>query len=167
MLLLPPSHSTFTSLHSQKKELGNIEDGFRLCCTRSHLLIAASMVAVSQADTVVVGGSEGWRLGFNYTNWALQHGRFYINDKLVFKYDPPSNNTSPHDVYLLPNLWSYLTCDLKKATLLANATQGGGDGFEYVLNKWRLYYFACSVGNGSHCKDGMKFFAMPWPRWNS
>lgn len=46
------------------------------------LLMAASLLAVGEAKTIVVGGSEGWRFGFNYTDWALQNSPFYINDKL-------------------------------------------------------------------------------------
>ena len=81
----------------------------------------------------------------------------------VFKYDPPTNDsTIPHSVYLLPNLWSFLTCDLRKATMVANTTQGGSDGFEFVLKKWQPYYFACAERDGYHCKAGqMKFFVMP------
>ena len=46
------------------------------------LLAAASLFAVSEAKTIVVGGSEGWRFGFNYTEWVLQNSPFYINDEL-------------------------------------------------------------------------------------
>jgi len=81
----------------------------------------------------------------------------------VFKYDPPSDtNTHPHSVYLLPNLWSFLKCDLSRAKLVASETQGGGDGFEFVLKSWQPHYFACGGGAGFHCNNGtMKFFVMP------
>ena len=46
------------------------------------LLLTASLLAVSEANTIVVGGSEDWRFGFNYTDWALQNSPFYINDTL-------------------------------------------------------------------------------------
>ncbi|KAH0990367.1 hypothetical protein GBA52_001850 [Prunus armeniaca] len=107
------------------------------------ILVAVSLLALGEAKTVVVGGSQ------------------------VFKYDPPSN-TRAHDVYLLPNLWSYITCDFRRAKLVANATQGGGEGFKFVLNQWGPHYFACGQGaNSSHCNQGlMKFFAVPWPRWH-
>ncbi|GLT57901.1 hypothetical protein SLA2020_308380 [Shorea laevis] len=121
------------------------------------LLVIASLLAVTQANTVVVGGSENWRYGFNYTDWAIKNSPFYIQDTLVFKYEPP------HNVYLLPNLWSYLTCDFSKAKLLANPKQGRKDGFAVVINQWRPYYFAS--GQGDDCKIGMmKFVAVPWPR---
>lgn len=31
---------------------------------------------------IMVGGSENWRFGFDYNNWALKNGPFYINDTL-------------------------------------------------------------------------------------
>jgi hypothetical protein len=46
------------------------------------LVAAASLLEGSEAKTIVVGGSEGWRFGFNYTDWALQNSPFYINDEL-------------------------------------------------------------------------------------
>lgn len=85
-------------------------------------------------------------------------------DFVVFKYDPPSNSSSAYSVYLLPYLWSYTDCNLSDADLLGNTTQGGGDGFEVVLDQWKPYYFASDGGNSHHCKDGlMKFYAVPWP----
>lgn len=171
------------------------------------IVVAVSLLAVCQAKTVVVGGSQGWRFGFNYTDWTLKNGPYYIKDTLgkstgriapikpvtyipqlscvrenssysqcviyfpffwcaVFKYSAPSN-AGAHDVYLLPDLWSYITCDFRRAKLVAKATQGGGQGFKFVLNQWRPHYFACGQGaNRSHCKQGMmKFFAVPWPHW--
>eukprot|EP00261_Vitis_vinifera_P030119 XP_010664937.2 PREDICTED: uncharacterized protein LOC104882605 [Vitis vinifera] len=130
------------------------------------LLLTACMVAVSEADTIVVGGSEHWHYGFNYTYWSIQHGPFFINDKLVFKYNPPSKNYPRHSVYLLPNLWSFVTCDFSQAKLLANPQQGGGKGFVFELTNWRPHYFASGEEDGSQCGDGrMKFFAVPLPRW--
>ncbi|GMI83642.1 hypothetical protein HRI_002033400 [Hibiscus trionum] len=108
-------------------------------------------------------GSENWHLGFNYSDWAFQNAPFYFNDTLVFKYDPPSNTTFPHSVYLFPDRWSYLNCNLKRAKMIANATQGGGNGFEFALKRWRPYYFACCERNGFHCKvGGMRFMVVEW-----
>jgi hypothetical protein len=33
-------------------------------------------------NKVIVGGSDGWRFNFSYTNWALKNGPFYLNDTL-------------------------------------------------------------------------------------
>ncbi|KAF5445002.1 hypothetical protein F2P56_034087 [Juglans regia] len=105
-----------------------------------------------------------WRFGFNYTDWALKTSPFYLNDKLVFKYAPPSDTYVAPNVYLLPNLLSYLACNFSSAKLLANETQGSGEGFEFVLNRWRPAYFASTAEDGSHCREGqMKFFAIPLP----
>lgn len=46
------------------------------------LFLISFMFGCGSAATVVVGGSEGWRSGYNYTDWALKHGTFYINDTL-------------------------------------------------------------------------------------
>ncbi|KAJ4848561.1 hypothetical protein Tsubulata_007863 [Turnera subulata] len=115
------------------------------------------------SNKIVVGGSRQWQFGVNYTDWAVKHGRFYLNDTLVFKFDPPSdNNTHPHSVYLLPNRKSFRECDLKSGQMIANVTDGGGKGFEFVLRRFRFYYFACGGGNGFHCNNGtMKFMVIP------
>jgi hypothetical protein len=83
----------------------------------------------------------------------------------VFKYDPPTDNTTiPHNVYLLPNHWSFLNCNFTGAQILADVTQGGGDGFAFVLKEWKPHYFACGVHDGAHCSFGqMKFFVVPCP----
>ena len=44
--------------------------------------VAASLLAVTQAATVVVGGSENWRYGYNYTGWAANTAPFYFEDTL-------------------------------------------------------------------------------------
>ncbi|XP_059435991.1 uncharacterized protein LOC132168925 [Corylus avellana] len=144
------------------------------------LIVAASILAACTANKesprpkythspnkIIVGGSEGWHFNFSYTDWALKNGPFYLNDTLVFKYDPPTENTTiPHSVYLLPNLRSFLTCNLTGAQMLADVTQGGGQGFEFVLKNWKPHYFACWQHDGIHCSLGkMKFFVMPMPRW--
>lgn len=87
----------------------------------------------------------------------------------VFKYDPPSNGSHPHSVYLLPDLLSFIKCDLSRAEKVAETTQGGGEGFEFLLKSWKPYYFACGESNGVHCDLGlMKFFVVPMLRgWHS
>ncbi|XP_050234898.1 uncharacterized protein LOC126683109 [Mercurialis annua] len=118
---------------------------------------------------IVVGGSANWTFGFDYSVWAFRNGPLYVNDTLVFKYDQPKNNsTHPHSVYLLPNIWSLMTCNLTDAVMIADGSQGGGGGFEFVLEKWQPYYFACGGGDGIHCNLGkMKFYVLPMlRRWN-
>ncbi|KAH9656217.1 Phytocyanin domain-containing protein [Citrus sinensis] len=117
---------------------------------------------------IIVGGSDNWRFGFNYSVWAFKNAPFYVNDVLVFKYDAPNDTIFPHSVYQLPNLWSYLRCDLSRAKMIANATQGDGEGFEFVLKRWLPYYFACGERGGLHCREGrMKFMVLPLlRRWH-
>ncbi|KAL4615503.1 hypothetical protein ACB092_07G130000, partial [Castanea dentata] len=111
---------------------------------------------------IIVGGSNHWSFGFNYTDWAFKHGPFYLNSTLVFKYDPPTPKTFPHSAYLLPNLQSFIKCDLKNAKIAGNTTQGAGEGFQFVLKTSQPHYFACGERNGFHCINGtMKFFVIP------
>ncbi|XXG70771.1 hypothetical protein AAC387_Pa07g0176 [Persea americana] len=113
-------------------------------------------------NRIVVGGSQHWRFGFNYTNWAFQNSPFFQNDTLVFMYDPPNGTTFPHSVYLLKDFRSFMTCNLKKATMVGNVVQGGGTGFNFVLKERKPYYFACGERGGVHCNMGlMKFFVWP------
>ncbi|MQM08562.1 hypothetical protein Taro_041421 [Colocasia esculenta] len=84
-------------------------------------------------------------------------------------YDPPSNGTFPHSVYLLKDYRSFLTCDLRNAKMVGSVTQGGGAGFAFVLRRSRPHYFACGERNGFHCRVGMmKFpvFPFPFKRWH-
>ncbi|KAG8368326.1 hypothetical protein BUALT_Bualt15G0034000 [Buddleja alternifolia] len=124
--------------------------------------------ATKGPNTFIVGGSEKWRFGYNYTEWAIKNGPFYLNDKLVFKYDPPNGTTFPHSVYLLPNFWSFQNCDLRRAKKIGEVTSGAGKGFEFVLKRWQPYFFACGERNGIHCKTGlMKFAVWPLIRWTT
>lgn len=38
--------------------------------------------ATQRSNKFVVGGSDQWRFGFNYTDWAIKNGPFYLNDTL-------------------------------------------------------------------------------------
>lgn len=88
----------------------------------------------------------------------------YENIVAVFKYDPPSDPQFAYSIYLLQNMASYISCDFSGAQLLANATEGAGDGFEVELSEWSPYYLASYGDDGSHCNDGlMKVMAVPWP----
>ncbi|KAF5739431.1 early nodulin-55-2-like [Tripterygium wilfordii] len=130
------------------------------------VLLTVSLVASNgQGRTFIVGGSQGWRSGVNYTDWAIRNSPFYINDKLVFRYGPPSGRNPSHSVYSLPSLWNYGRCDFTGARLLANPRQGKGVGFTYVVDQWKVHYFASGEDNGRNCKDElMRFFVVPWPR---
>ena len=34
------------------------------------------------SNTLVVGGSQNWRFGFNYTDWSIKNAPFFLNDTL-------------------------------------------------------------------------------------
>ncbi|ERN06654.1 hypothetical protein AMTRI_Chr01g112630 [Amborella trichopoda] len=117
------------------------------------------------SNITVVGGDQGWTFGFNYTDWALKSGPFYLGDTLVFKYDPPNGTNHPHSVYLLRDLNSFQSCDLKRALLVGNVMQGGGKGFYFTLGLRTTHYFVCGEKQGFHCNQGlMKFSIKPLKR---
>ncbi|KAI9107986.1 hypothetical protein K1719_020859 [Acacia pycnantha] len=118
---------------------------------------------MGQGRSIMVGDSQGWRAGTNYTDWVVQNSPFYINDSLVFKYPPPGKlNVSPMNVYLMLDLWSFTTCDFKTAKLVGNPTEGSGEGLMVQLNRRQPYYFASAVGNGYDCIAGLtKFVTTP------
>ncbi|KAJ1387925.1 Phytocyanin domain [Sesbania bispinosa] len=128
-------------------------------------LVIASLAAGSEGRNIFVGDSEGWRAGTNYTEWAMKNSPFHLNDTLVFKYPPPGNSTLAQSVYLLPNLWSYTTCEFRGAKLLGSAAEGDGEGLKVELNQWKPYYFASAEGNAYDCIAGLnKFIAVPSTR---
>lgn len=79
---------------------------------------------------------------------------------VVFRYDPPNDTTRPHSVYMFQNLWSFLNCDLSQARMVGNQTQWGGDGFEFVLKRWKPLCFAWGEHDGLHCKDRLMRFSV-------
>lgn len=57
------------------------------------LVLTATLLAVAESNRnlpnynqksrqIIVGGDQKWRFGFNYTNWAIKQGPFYVNDTL-------------------------------------------------------------------------------------
>ncbi|KAI3974601.1 hypothetical protein MKX01_029591 [Papaver californicum] len=116
--------------------------------------------------TINVG--ENWRFGFNYTEWSIHNGPFFVEDTLVFKYKAPNATTPPHSVYLFRDYWSFLSCNLKRAKMVGNLNQGSGKGFKFVLQRLQPYFFGCGERVGIHCNLGMmKFAVVPFPRWNN
>ncbi|KAJ4793739.1 Copper ion binding protein [Rhynchospora pubera] len=125
-------------------------------------LTFASEMSTVNAARFIVGDNQHWTFGYNYTDWAQKNAPFHVNDTLVFMYDPPSNLTHPHSVYLMNNLKSYLSCNLKKSRMVGNVIQGAGSGFEFTLKRRKPHYFACGERDGFHCTVGqMKFVITP------
>lgn len=80
----------------------------------------------------------------------------------VFKYQAPNGTVRPHSVYMFRNFRDFIRCDIRRAKMIADNTQGAGDGFEFVLSRWQPYYFACGERDGFHCRVGkMRFSVMP------
>lgn len=139
--------------------------------------VSASTTLNGSSRTALFTYKTNWVSTIKLTKYCYVHACMSISfahplsvceNAAVFKYDPPSANNPGYSVYLLPNFWSYVTCDFSKAQLLAGANQGGGEGFKVELNQWRPYYFASGDKDGYNCKDGlMKLFAVPLPRWNN
>ncbi|XP_077247770.1 blue copper protein-like [Tasmannia lanceolata] len=93
--------------------------------------------AVALATEYVVGDNDGWTIGVDYNDWAVDK-KFYVGDVLVFKYNEGShtvikvNGTGFAGCITSPNS-GVLTSGDDKITLL---TPG---------NKW----YICGVSN--HC----------------
>ncbi|XP_054797288.1 uncharacterized protein LOC129302431 [Prosopis cineraria] len=131
------------------------------------VLVAVTIACVatngmSEGRSIVVGDSQGWRAGTNYTDWAIRNSPFRINDTLVFKYAAPAEGRAAQSVYVMPDLWSFVTCDFKQAKLVGSPTEGSGQGFEVQLSRRQPYYFASADANGYDCIAGLtKFVATP------
>ncbi|OAY85691.1 uncharacterized protein LOC109707554 [Ananas comosus] len=142
-------------------------------------MISASVVALAIASTLlsmsvplaarlnkefVVGGDQHWRFGYNYSDWALRNFPFIDDDILVFKYDPPNGTNTPYNVMSFDNPDDYLSCNVGKAKVLANETQGADEGFKHRLPNTNIQYFASGINDGFQCKKGnMKFSVWPAP----
>ncbi|KAK7308584.1 hypothetical protein VNO77_42203 [Canavalia gladiata] len=136
---------------------------FSVCMSRKDLSFDSS--ERWEPREIVVGGSENWRFGYNYTDWAIKNVPYYAGDTLVFKYDAPSAKTFPHNVYKLKDAERFAKCDFKNAKLLADTTEGAGKGFKYVLKKYKPHFFACGIKDGFHYNNGtMKFVVTPTRR---
>ncbi|CAA0830929.1 Cupredoxin superfamily protein [Striga hermonthica] len=115
------------------------------------------------ARTIVVGGTDNWNYGVNYTDWLIKNGPFYIGDTLVFSY------TTHHSVYLMKDWGSFINCSMEGSILIGSTTAGAGAGFKVTLEPapfWQPYLFVCGEKNGIHCSAGqMKFPVWPLPRF--
>ena len=45
-------------------------------------LVITYVGAEREPRTILVGDSQGWQAGTNYTQWAIQNSPFHINDTL-------------------------------------------------------------------------------------
>ncbi|KAL3499458.1 hypothetical protein ACH5RR_038551 [Cinchona calisaya] len=106
------------------------------------LVIVASFASSILAKDIVVGDDSGWKLNFDYQDWA--NGKeFNVGDNLIFNYPKGAHNVYKVDgngfqQCTYPNGEDALTSGKDVITL---ATPG---------KKW----YICGVGN--HCESGMK-----------
>ncbi|EER95905.1 stellacyanin [Sorghum bicolor] len=104
--------------------------------------VLAAPAAALAAD-LLVGGSQGWRLDFDYDDW-VEENDFIVGDTLVFKYAMGQHNV------VQATAASYAACSQ------GNSLQVWSSGDDRVtLNTSGPWWFFCGVGD--HCQDGMKF----------
>ncbi|XP_050213371.1 blue copper protein 1b-like isoform X2 [Mercurialis annua] len=90
------------------------------------------------ATDYVVGDDAGWKVGVNYTQWAMGK-TFHIGDTLMFNYG------APHNVMKV-NGAAFKDCNNATGTLLDNPN--GMVTLSQAGKKWYI------CGFGSHCSTG-------------
>ncbi|KAL9840859.1 putative Phytocyanin domain, cupredoxin [Arabidopsis thaliana] len=109
---------------------------------------------------IIVGGSDGWKKGLDYKDWASKNAPFYVNDVLVFKYDKSAKRRN--NVYLFKDRWSYMNCDIKNARKIGSTRKGSEESFNFTLKKIQPYFFASGEHDGDYCRNhNMKFTIFP------
>ncbi|OMO67924.1 Plastocyanin-like protein [Corchorus capsularis] len=106
-------------------------------------IVVAIAPVISFATEIVVGDEAGWKLNFDYQNWASGK-KFTVGDTLVFKY-----KQGDHNVYKV-NGTDFQNCNVPKNNSLGLFT--GNDTIKLAAagDKW----YICGVGD--HCSQGMR-----------
>ncbi|KAK4365278.1 hypothetical protein RND71_016636 [Anisodus tanguticus] len=106
-------------------------------------LVVVAMVAVpAMATDHWVGDDQGWKLDFNYTNWAAAK-EFRVGDKLIFKYKKDAHNVYKADKE------AFQTC-----TPSSDVTPLTSGNDEITLTSPGKKWYICGIGK--HCEKGMK-----------
>ncbi|KAH6837749.1 hypothetical protein C2S53_000784 [Perilla frutescens var. hirtella] len=107
------------------------------------IIVAAAAAAPAFAMDYMVGDSDGWKLGVNYTTWA-EGKQFYVGDTLMFMY-----NNASHNVLKVAGP-DFQSCNISNA--IGSPYTSGKDTFTLAApgKKWYI------CGFGSHCSQGMK-----------
>ncbi|CAI9093860.1 OLC1v1029450C1 [Oldenlandia corymbosa var. corymbosa] len=95
------------------------------------------------AKDIVVGDENGWKLNFDYQDWA-KGKQFFVGDRLIFNYAQGA-----HNVYKVDGN-GFKTCTYDAGT---NALTSGKDVITIAGDAGKRWYI-CGVGN--HCEQGMK-----------
>ncbi|KAJ3689920.1 hypothetical protein LUZ61_019084 [Rhynchospora tenuis] len=98
-------------------------------------------VAAAEAKEYVVGGSEGWSTGVDYSTWASSNV-FNVGDILVFQYG------ALHTVSEVSES-DYSACSASSAI-----QSFGNQNTRITLTAPGTRYFIC--GSSGHCSEGMK-----------
>ncbi|KAI5070446.1 hypothetical protein GOP47_0014789 [Adiantum capillus-veneris] len=110
------------------------------------LLALACLHEAAYGATHTVGGSRGWDLGVDYTNWAAGV-TFKVGDVLFFPYTQTVHNV------VVVNKAGYDACSDANAITTLSA---GNDNV--TLTTAGTHYYLCSVVG--HCSGGMKLTVM-------
>ncbi|XP_077235103.1 mavicyanin-like [Tasmannia lanceolata] len=105
------------------------------------LLVFLFVIPAAYATTYMVGGTSGWALGVNYTNWAAGE-TFHVGDSLMFIY----GNTHTVDEVSSSD---YNSCS--SSNTISTAVSGNTS---IALSAMGSRYFIC--GTTGHCPGGMK-----------
>ncbi|KAL6331203.1 hypothetical protein AAG906_009631 [Vitis piasezkii] len=109
------------------------------------VLVAASVLHRTAAETYVVGSELSWRVPPNttaYSTWASAY-TFRVGDTLVFNF-----TTGSHDVAKVTKE-AFNACNSSSPLTMLNTGPAN-----YTLNSTGENYFFCAVG--SHCSQGQK-----------
>ncbi|XP_071722267.1 mavicyanin-like [Rutidosis leptorrhynchoides] len=101
-----------------------------------------SLFQVSLAAVYQVGGPVGWKLGFNYNQWAGNQ-LIRVGDTLVFKYIKAVHNV------LQVTQQNYASCNTSSPVATFSS---GSDSI--TLKTASHHYFIC--GTPGHCLGGQK-----------
>ncbi|KAL5749263.1 hypothetical protein ACOSP7_023866 [Xanthoceras sorbifolium] len=99
-------------------------------------------VELSRGATHIVGGSDGWTLFTDSTNWT-KGKEFHVGDVLVFNYESDLHNV------MQVNSTAYEDCIKEPYTRLFTS---GSDSV--VLSEVGQFWYICGVGD--HCENGQK-----------
>eukprot|EP00249_Psilotum_nudum_P010382 c22503_g1_i1 orf=139-717(-) len=111
------------------------------CVVELEIFLASLPFCVAEEFTV--GGSSGWTLNYNYSQWTAGK-TFRVNDTLLFSY-----SANQHDVVQVDKT-GYDGC----TTSTTYFNDNGKGSTTVTLNGTGTYYYICTVPG--HCSSGMK-----------
>ncbi|XP_042425444.1 blue copper protein 1a-like [Zingiber officinale] len=110
------------------------------------VVLIATAVAVlpfAMAADIVIGGQDGWKPDFNYTNWASSM-EFRVGDQIVFNYTRGVDNVIPVGGD------EFKACNASESS---NVVLTSGHDVLLLNSEGRRWYLS---GVGDHCLRGQK-----------